>query len=100
MALIEESFLLIMAEHSTCPVATNDSCIRFCNKFILPFYLLRTINVMATTDTITIHSPGLCAQLLNTGSEQLADTPVEKKVKKVHILFAYFASFEEKNICR
>ena len=42
---------------------------------------------MATTDTITIHSPGLCAQLLNTGSEQRADTPVERKAKKVYSFF-------------
>ena len=86
VALIEESFLLIMAAHSTCPVATNDSCIRFCNKFIPILFIAhykRTI-VMATTGTITIHSPGLCAQLLNTGPNQCADIPVERKAKKVY----------------
>ena len=39
---------------------------------------------MATTDTITIHSPGLCAQLLNTGPEQrAADITIERKEEKV-----------------
>ena len=46
---------------------------------------------MATTDTITIHSPGLCAQLLNTGPEQRAEPPVEKTAKKVIArLLAFF----------
>ena len=41
---------------------------------------------MATTDTITVHSPGLCAQLLNNGPEQRADIPLERKAEKVHSL--------------
>ena len=35
VALMEESFLLIIAAHSTWPVATNDSCIKFCRRFII-----------------------------------------------------------------
>ena len=42
---------------------------------------------MATTTTrrpagvITVHSPGLCAQLLDTGTKQHVDLPTEKDVE-------------------
>jgi len=33
---------------------------------------------MATAGTITVHSPGLCAQLLDTGTTQHVDLPAGK----------------------
>ena len=38
------------------------------------------------TDTITVHSLGLCVQLLNKGPEQRADIPLERKAEKVNDL--------------
>ena len=52
------------------------------------------------TDTITVHSPGLCAQLLNNGPEQHADIPLERKAEKVHSLSTTITSLEVVNICR
>ena len=50
---------------------------------------------MATTGTITVHSPGLCAQLLDTGTTQRVDLPAgkDKEIDKVSkpTLFLEFA---------
>ena len=49
---------------------------------------------MAMTDAITVHSPGLCVQLLNNGPEQRVDIPLERKAEKVHSLCNTITSLE------